>query len=179
MSASGWRLDVDRWPGPDRAKWGISHDIVMPSPDGRFACVLYSCHELRLQCEAGLLTILEGPPEAPTLLFQPPGFTCLDFTMRAPAQWLGGSRFVCVVPYLYSSSYNRIDLVAFTFLDIANRTFAHHREGAWDHCGQPFQEIDNDWVIRIPTDRGTQDVVRISPQKLKWKPWKKLRYTKR
>jgi hypothetical protein len=155
MKAPEWRLDVDRWPGPDRLKWSISRDIVTPSPNGRFACVLYSCHEIRLQCDAGLLAILEGPPDRPTLLLQPPGFTCLDFSPhRSSAQWLAQGQVVMVLSYLYSSQYNQVSLVAFTFLEVVNRTFAHHREGAFEYAGREFIEIDGKWIIRLPPEQG-------------------------
>ena len=88
--ASPWRLDTAHWPGPDRARWNITRDLVEPSPDGRFACVLYSCYEIRLNTDVGLLTLLVGPPESPTVLFQPREFTCLDFAPSPPISTIRG-----------------------------------------------------------------------------------------
>jgi len=78
VRSTKWFLDTEHWPGPDRLRWSIVRDVVEPSPDGRFACVLYSCFEIRLGCEVGLLTLLTG------------------------------SRFVAVTAYLYNSRRARI-----------------------------------------------------------------------
>ena len=62
MESRKWHLDTERWPGPCRPGWKIDRDVVEPSPDGRWACVFYSCCEIRVGCEVGLLTLLSGPP---------------------------------------------------------------------------------------------------------------------
>src|SRR4051794_7462431 len=106
MSSTKWAVDSGRWPGPDRRRWNITRDLVVESPDGRHACVLYSCTEIRLNCDVGLLALLAGPPESPTLLLRPRDFTCLDFTPSPSAQWLEGGRYVAVTAYLYDSRRN-------------------------------------------------------------------------
>ena len=169
MSAPDWRLDTDRWPGPDRARWGISRDVVVPSPDGRFACVLYSCTEIRLGCEVGLLTVLEGPPTSPSVILQPPNFTCLDFTPRRSAQWLEGGRFAVVTPYLNRPTSNRVDLLALTFLDTVNRAFAHHEIGL-AQAGQWFVEKDGLWELTVAPGHELQGMT-LSPETLQWKLW--------
>src|SRR5262249_39634128 len=55
-----WKLDVMRWPGPDRARWGINQDILSASPNGQHACVLYSCAEVQMSISVGLLALLQG-----------------------------------------------------------------------------------------------------------------------
>jgi hypothetical protein len=55
VESTKWHFDTERWLGPDRVRWKIGRDVVEPSPDGRLACVLYSCSEIRLCCEVGLL----------------------------------------------------------------------------------------------------------------------------
>lgn len=116
MALKHWRLDIAHWPGPDRVRWHIDRDLVEPSPNGRFACVLYSCFEIRLNTDVGLLMLLAGPPESPTGLFQPREFTGLDFAPSPSMQWLNGSRYVAATAYLYDSRRNRVDRLALTFL---------------------------------------------------------------
>ncbi len=172
MHNENWKLDTQHWPGPDRIRWGIDRDLVEPSPDGRFACVLYSCCEIRLGCDVGLLTLLGGPPESPTDLLQPKGFTCFDFSPRPSAQWLGGSRCVVVTAYLYRPATNRIDLLAFTFLDTATRAFAHW-ETTLELAGRQFVESGDQWVIA--ENSCDRPLLRLTPERLSWKPWSRMR----
>jgi hypothetical protein len=166
-----WYLDTERWPGPDRVRWKIDRDVVEPSPDGRLACVLYSCCEIRLGCEVDLLTLLSGPPESPTVLLQPPGFTCLDFSPRPSAQWLGGSRFVVVTAYLYRPVTNKIDLLALTFLDTAESAFAHH-EIPLNMASRRLVESGDEWAMSQGPDGPPE--VRLSASSLAWQPWSRL-----
>jgi hypothetical protein len=172
MESTKWHLDTDRWPGPDRAKWKIDCDVVEPSPDGRLACVLYSCCEIRLGCKVGLLTLLSGPPGSPTVLLQPPGFTCFDFSPWPSAQWLGGGRFVAVTAYLYRPITNRIELLALTFLDTVDRSFAHF-EIPLELAGRPLIESGDAWIISQSPDRLPEN--RLSASSLTWQPWSRLR----
>lgn len=172
MKSTKWRLDTDRWPGPDRAKWKIDRDVVEPSPDGRLACVLYSCCEIRLGCRVGLLTLLGGSPRTPTVLLQPPGFTCFDFSPRSSAQWLAGSRFVMVTAYLYRPATNRVDLLALTFLDTAALAFAHH-EIPLDIAGHRLIESGDEWTIQQVPDRAQE--LSLSASSLNWQPWSRFR----
>jgi len=169
-----WRLDTERWPGPDRVRWSIRRDLVVPSPDGRFACVLYSCFEIRLGCEVGFLTLLDGPPQSPTVLFQPRDFTCLDFSPSPSMQWLRGSRFVTAVAYLYDSRRNRVDRLALTVLDTMTRKWALHDVPA-DAAGRPLVEADDEWIIPARPGGGGSDV-RIAPRELPWEPWPRRRW---
>jgi hypothetical protein len=172
MEHAKWNLDTQNWPGPDRVRWGIDRDVVVPSPDGRLACVLYSCGEIRYGCEVGLLTLLEGPPESPTVLLQPSGFTCFDFSSQPSAQWLAGSRFVVVTAYLYRPDTNRVDLLTFTFLDTDEQSFSHW-ETCLDLAGQRFLESGKNWII--PSDGSDRPKLRLSPDKLFWKSWSRMR----
>ena len=174
MHPSGWQLDTDRWPGPDRARWGISRDIVVPSPDGRFACVLYSCCEVRLGCEAGLLTLLEGPPDSPTVLFQPARFTCFDFSPARSVEWFGGGRFAIVTAYLYRPTSNRVDLLALTFLDTGSRAFAT-REIPLSQAGRWSVDPLDDWVLSAKAEpRDRLDSSQLAPS-LQWHSWETAR----
>ncbi len=174
-TSARWVLDTDHWPGPDRRRWNITRDLVEPSPDGRFACVLYSCFEIRLNCEVGLLTLLAGPPESPTVLLQPHGFTCLDWSPSPSAQWLRGSRFVAVTAYLYDARRNRVTRLALTVLDTRDHAF-----GLVDVspaiAGRRLVEVGDDWVIPGRPGAGETEV-RISPDTLTWTPWSRLRST--
>ena len=174
MASTNWFLDTDHWPGPDRRRWRIVRDLVEPSPDGQLACILYSCCEIRLGCEVGLLTLLGGSPESPTVLVQPRDFTCLDCSPSPSAQWLRGSRFVVVTAYLYNARRNRVDLQAFTFLDTSDRTVAFF-DISLEVAGRRFVEDGHEWVI--PARSGTSDSaeIRIFPGDLTWKQWDTFR----
>lgn len=171
MTSASWKLEVERWPGPDRQRWHITRDEVVPSPDGRFACVVYSCNEIRLHWEAGLLALLAGPPEGPTVVLRPRGFHCLDASPIAPAQWLGGSRFV-VVTHVYETLWKRGTQLAFTFLDTFERRFAKI-EVVPGAVGKRFVETDDEWVIPVAGE--TPGEQRIARDALEWKDWRKLR----
>ena len=173
MTSTGWFLDTERWPGPDRRRWGITRDVVEPSPDGRFACVLYSCNEIRLHWDVGLLTLLAGSPASPTVLLQPRHFTCVDWTPSPSAQWLRGSRVVAVTAYVQPLRRNRADRLALAFLDTTDQTYAL-LDIALDVAGRPLVEVGDDWVI--PGTAGNSAEVRISPDTLTWKRWSRLRW---
>ena len=168
----GWKFDPVEWPGPDRARWGMGrrNDVVVPSPDNRFACVLYSYAEINVVWTVGLLAVLKGPPEQPTVILQPPEFTCNCI------QWLDGSRLCAVVPVLYDSANNRINLIAITFLDLINETFAHFQpENVYRLVGLPIVTEDQHWVIRTMSQgRRPAGGLRIDPMTLKWHSWYSL-----
>jgi hypothetical protein len=174
MRSAKWLLDTKHWPGPDRLRWSIVRDVVEPSPDGRFACVLYSCCEIRLGCEVGLLTLLAGPPESPTVLLQPRSFICFDWSPLPSAQWLRGSRFVAVTAYLYNSRRNRVDRLAFTFLDTTDHTFALF-DVSLEAAGRRLVEVGDEWIIPGRPSAGDGAEIRISPGELTWKRWGTLR----
>jgi hypothetical protein len=143
---------------------------VEPSPDGRFACVVYSCFEIRLNWEVGLLTLLAGPPESPTVLCQPRDFTCLDWSPSPSAQWLRGSRFVAVTAYLYDARRNRVERLALTFLDTADETVALF-DVSPEAVGRRLVEDGTEWVIPGGPGAGDSAEVRIAPDRLTWKRW--------
>lgn len=144
----GWDFDASRWPGPNREEFGITRDVVLPSPDGRFAGVLYSCAEIGIGREVGLFAVLEGPPHSPKLILRP-DLTCWDFFDGSSLQWLGGST------YLAARAYEPSALV---FVDVVRRRFAFHERGSL-----PLHEDGRTWV----DDAG----VRIVPEDLRWKGW--------
>ena len=80
-----------------------------------------------------------------------------------------------MVPYLYRTETNRVDLLAFTFLDMATRTFAHHRQRVFDLAGRQFVETGGDWVIPAAPDRDDRSELRLSARDLQWWPWARLR----
>ena len=166
-----WRLDVDQWPGPDRQRWHITRDLVLPSPDGRFACVLYSITEIRLHYDVGRLTLLGAPPERPSLLFQPRGLICVDFTPSPSMQWLSGSRYVAVTAYLHGGLRSRVDRLALTFLDTTAYAWAF-ADVSLELAGWPLVETAGEWVV---TSRDGSETLRISPTQLTWNPWGRRR----
>jgi hypothetical protein len=143
--ANGWRLDVQSWPGPNRQRWGINQDVVLPSPDGQFACVLYSCAEIRMGWIVGHLALLKGPREKPAVILSPPNFTCVSG--RHCIQWLDGSRFCVVMPFLFNQADNRFELLGYTFLDVVNETFAHIEITYTRYLEQKIAVDGSIWII--------------------------------
>jgi hypothetical protein len=105
----GWKLDVVDWPGPDRGRWGIDQDVILPSPDGQFAGVLYSCAEIRMGWTVGLLALLRAPPEKPTVILRPPNFTC--YVGPHGVQWTDDSRYCIVTSYLFNQAANKVRII--------------------------------------------------------------------
>jgi hypothetical protein len=174
IRTKGWNIDVAGWPGPDRTRWRIGDDVVSPSPDGRHACVLYSCAEIRLGWTVGLLALRKGPPDRPTVILRPRNFTCYVDDGNC-VQWLDGGRYCAVVPYLFNSANNRIELLTFTFLDVADETFTHHEmTDILYFVGRKIVEQEGHWVMHAETPRGQADEVRIDPKRLEWQPWRNL-----
>jgi hypothetical protein len=173
-----WKPDVADWPGPDRARWGISHDIISPSPDDQFACVLYSCAEVRMGWTVGLLALLKGPPERPAVLLRPTNFTCYAGSGHC-VQWLDGGRYCVVVPYLFNQAANTVELLAFTFLDLVEKKFAHYETtDIHYYVGLEFFEEQGRWVIRSPPDpHRERKEKKLAPGQLAWYPWQDLRGT--
>lgn len=177
---SMWIRDVADWPGPDRARWGISErgDIVSPSPDGQFACILYSCAEVNIAWEVGLLALLKGPPQNPTVILRPANFTCYVGPGHL-VQWLAGGRYCVVAPYLFNQAANNVELLALTFLDVPERTFAHYETPDILHFvgARIFEEQDH-WVIRSrPDPHGERKETKLLPGRLTWDSWTNLRGT--
>ena len=116
----------------------------------------------------GLLALLKGPPERPTVILRPPNFTC------SSAQWLDGSRYCVAVPYLFNSAENRLELLAFTFLDVRDQKFTHYEmTDILYFIGSPIVAQEKHWVIRAATPRRPNEV-RIDPKRLQWHPWRDL-----
>ncbi len=209
MPAHSWKLDLADWPGPDRARWGIDQDIVSPSPDGQFCCVLYSCAQVNAIWTVGLLALLKGPPDSPAVILRPRNFTCyvpgslipqdrgqffmtalpdpdlmgfVDSINRAEShcvQWLAGGRHCVVVPFLFNLAANKDELLALTFLDVVQGTFAHYEApDILDFVGQEILEEQGNWVIRsAPDPHGERKERRLVPTELAWYSWQNLKGT--
>jgi hypothetical protein len=94
-----WRLDFDKFPGPNRKKWPGLRDYIQESPDGKHVTVLYSCGEIGIYKEVGLFALFAEPKDSPRLLLRPRGLTCLiSSTPGKTIQWIG-ERFCVVTPY--------------------------------------------------------------------------------
>ena len=95
----GWRLDIDKWPGPNRKKWKGLRDIFQESPDGRYVAVLYSCGEIDIYKEVGHFALFEQPKDSPRLLVRPRGLTCfVTYDPGKDIQWIE-NRFCVVSTY--------------------------------------------------------------------------------
>jgi hypothetical protein len=90
------------------------------------------------------------------------------------AQWLRGSRFVAVTAYLYNSRRNRVDRLAFTFLDTTDHTFALF-DVSLEAAGRRLVEVGDEWIIPGRPSAGDGAEIRISPGELTWKRWGTLR----
>ena len=118
----------------------------------------------------GLLALLKGPPERTTVILRPRNFTCYVW-----AQWLDRGRYCVVVPYLFNSAENRIELLAYTFLDVVDERFTHYEMTDILHfIGRPIVEQEGHWVMRTLTPHRRSNEVRIDPKRLKWQPWSRL-----
>ena len=54
-----------------------------------------------------------------------------------------------MVPVLYNSAMNRIELLAITFLDLVNETYTHYeRKNILKLIGSPIISEEDHWVIR-------------------------------
>jgi hypothetical protein len=92
-----WRLDITRWPGPDRRKWPGLRDEIHESPDGGYAAVVYSCGEVGVDKQVGLFALLSGPPDSPRLVLRPRNLWCLVRYDDTTVRWLG-NRYCVVTP---------------------------------------------------------------------------------
>jgi hypothetical protein len=165
----GWNFDVLLWPGPDRARWGVRDDFVSPSPDGQHACVLYSLAEVRFGWTVGLLALLKGPPESPTVILRPANFTC------SSALWIDEGRYCMVEPFLFNGAENRLELLAFTFLDVVGEKFTHYEKPAINSSiGRPIVDQEGHWLIHPATPPRRPNEVRIDPKSLEWHSWRDL-----
>jgi hypothetical protein len=166
----GWNVDIAKWPGPDRARWRIHNHLISESPDSRHACILYSIAEIRMGWEVGLLALLKGPREQPTVILRPPNFTCYPCV-----QWLDGGHYCIVVPYLFNGMENRIELLAFTFLDVQNETFTHYEtKDILYLIGRRIVETNGHWTMPAAKPDLRPSDVQIDPKGLDWRPWRLL-----
>jgi len=149
-----WRLDIDKWPGPNRKKWTGLRDFVQESPDGRHVAVLYSCGEIGIYKEVGLFAVLAGPKDSPRLLLRPRDLTCL---ISSPAeksmQWIG-DRFCVVTPYSVKPSLS---------LSGQFKSF----------CGAMVFDVKERKVAYVP-GASSAEVISALPDKLSWKSWQRL-----
>ena len=80
-----------------------------------------------------------------------------------------------VVPYLYNGTENRVELLAFTFLDVVEEKFTHFETtDILYFIGRPIVEKEGDWVIHAQTPGRRQSEVRIDPKRLQWHSWRGL-----
>ena len=108
--------------------------------------------EVNVAWTVGLPAVLKGPPERPTVILRPTNFTCYVGPGHC-VQWLDGGRYCVVVPYLFNRAANNVELLAFTFLDLVDKTFAHYQmTDILCYVGQEFFEEQDHWVIRPASD---------------------------
>lgn len=74
--------------------------------------------------------------------------------------------------YLYRPSSNNVELLAFTFLDTLDRTFAH-REVSLAQAGRWFTERNHHWKLEGVPEPEFGMIV--SADSLLWKPWTLMR----
>lgn len=185
-----WKVGAATWPGLERLKRHIEEFIVLPSPDGRFACVVYSLDEIRMGMYVGRLVLLRGPPEKATVAFCPsPNFTCcIDESHWRPAvQWVDGSRYCAMTSF--NQPANRIAFVALTILDVVNEAFAYEEDVVNEAADEEdvddsfiIFEKEGSWVIRrhvmrhFPNDDISwgYEERKLLPAELAWRSWQDL-----
>jgi hypothetical protein len=137
-----WKIDFDRWPGPDREKWPGLRDIIHESPDGRHAAVVYSCGEMGVDKQIGRFALLAGPPDSPRILLRPRRLSCFVYYDDTTVQWIG-ENYCVISPYLLRRplsgyAYPRISTMFFDLQyrkvsyipgDASGRTVPHLSEG--------------------------------------------------
>ena len=151
---SEWRLDIEKWPGPDRKKWPHLKDVITPSPDGKHVAVVYAYGEVGIGKEVGLFALLSGPKETPLLLLRPSGLKCLVRYSGATVQWLG-NRLCIVTPY-----------------DIRQRWNGKSES----YSGTLYFDVECRQVAYVPSIPGMifDEITPNLPDNLDWKPWKRL-----
>ncbi len=149
-----WRLDIERWPGPNRQKRKGLRDIFKESPNGRYLSVLYSCSEIDIYKEVGHFALFEEPKDSPRLLVRPRGLTCLvTYDSQKDIQWIE-NRFCVVTSYSlrpsFSSSGQLKSFYGAMIFDVKDR------KAAYDPCSSAGK------------------IVSAFPDKLDWKSWRRL-----
>jgi len=64
-------------------------------------------------------------------------------------------------------------LLAFTFLDPANRAFAHQKIPL-ELAGCSFDEDGDDWFVSTADGAPKKHELHVSPRTLNWEPWDRL-----
>ncbi len=170
-----WQAGIASWLGRDSPDWGARPPLVSPSPDGRFAGLLYQIGDLNMFRTVGLFGLLKSPPEKPTVLLRPPGFPCS--VGNHSIQWLGRNRYCVVRPYLFDPADNGPELAAITFLDVVDETFAHYEApDILTYFEYEVFEQAGHWVVFPSTVSGQQhEEQRIVPERLTWISWSSWR----
>jgi len=147
-----WRLDIDKWPGPNRKKWPGLRDVITDSPDCRYVAVLYSCGEIGIYKEVGFFALLEEPKDSPRLLLRPRGLTCLvSYADGKTVQWIG-NRFCVVTPYSIRPK-----------LSGKTQSFS----------GTMVFDVKDHKVAYVP-GVSSEKIIPELPDKLLWRSWKRL-----
>ena len=80
-----------------------------------------------------------------------------------------------VEPFLFNGAENRLELLAFTFLDVVGEKFTHYEKPAINSSiGRPIVDQEGHWVIHPATPPRRPKEVRIDPKGLKWHSWRDL-----
>jgi hypothetical protein len=178
-----WKVDAATCPELNIGKGGIDGSWVFPSPDGQFACVIYSVDEINMGRDAGHIALCKGPPEKPAVIFRASAdVMCLldDHHWRC-IQWLDGSRY-CVMQMISYRPAHQDTFYGLTFLDLVNEAFAQDHD-----IGSPFIvfEKHGSRVIRhrpddnsdeSPEDQVTWEFQErtLVPAELAWHSWQDL-----
>jgi len=119
LHKSRWRFDPLLVPGPDRNQILYVRDVVLESPTGETAAVVYSINEVLNNWYVGLLAIVSGDSTAPQIRLRPNNFVCTP-TLR----WLGSDRYLSVQMSMYHRASKRHDIPFCIFdLELELHTF--------------------------------------------------------
>jgi hypothetical protein len=172
-----WKVDAAAWTPPAMRSYPYIRDEVYESPGNRYAAVVYSIVEVRMNFELGGFALLGESPCSPTVLLRPHEFACPPGSV----QWLGGDRYVAVHTgieerprrLLRRARTNRG--IVHCFFDVEARTFSVHPwlNSSWTR----IEQTDGRWTLREtgrPRAIPSHDGEVIDPKGMEWMPWSEI-----
>ena len=168
---TGWQIDFESLPGPDREKLVYFHDVVRPAATKDLAAVVYSVEEVRMGFYLGYCALFQGPPAAPSILWRPEAAICGGDL--SALQWLDKDRFV--VANLHVGDWNNCSQMRLLFIDVEEKTLALYP--TMNSFNAYIEPCESEWFIReysrnerLPSHDGEP----IDPAELDWRPWEEI-----
>lgn len=167
----GWAFSKAQLEGLRPAVRHWDWDAAFPSPDNRYAVLLYSISEVNFMVMAARFLLAENP-EAPNILISNLPLP-LDWYFDAPEPWL--SNTICLarvtVRYYRFSVWHH----CLVLLDAAARKFGFLEEPA---CSNFTLSLDGDCLRSIRTQAGSDGDISVPPDQslaaLTWHPFEDI-----